>query len=187
APPGGTKRTLGTNPFAIGIPTLGYPFVFDIGTAAISFGELAVARAAGLPIPEGVAVDETGEVSTDPAAIMHGGALLAFGGHKGLGLAMAVELLNGVLAGADAVGVGPEDSWGHTFIGISLDSLGDANELRARAQEMVDRIATTPTKSGSEVRIPGSRSLAARDAALERGTIEVEEATLEQLRALVSG
>lgn len=186
APPGGVQRTFGTNPFSIGIPTLGLPFIFDIGTAAISFGELAVARTAGKPIPEGVGVDATGEVSTDPAAVMDGGALLAFGGHKGLGLSMAVELLNGVLAGADAVGVKPDDSWGHTFMAISLESLGDATDLRGRAQEIVDRIASTPTKPGSEVRIPGHRSLTARDAALERGTVDVEEATLERLRALVS-
>ncbi|MFP5333307.1 MAG: Ldh family oxidoreductase [Acidimicrobiia bacterium] len=180
APPGGSQRTLGTNPIAIGVPTTGLPFVYDVGTAAISFGELAAARGGGLPIPSGVAVDRTGATTTDPAAVMDGGALMAFGGHKGFGLAMAVELLNGVLAGATAVGVTPEDPWGHVFIGISLASLGDPAEMRVRAQEIVDQLAAT-----DGVRIPGHRSLATRDASLARGTVDVDAAALEELRVLV--
>jgi len=125
-------------------------------------------------------------VTTDPAAVIDGGALLAFGGHKGLGLSMAVELLNGALAGADAVGVTSDDSWGHTFMGISLASLGDPDEMRARGQAIVDRILATPTKPGAEMRIPGRRSLEARDAAVARGTVEVDDGAYEKLVGLVS-
>lgn len=100
APFGGTERRLGTNPLAVGVPAGGdAPFVLDFATAAVAEGKLRVARAAGEAVPEGLVIDATGRPSTDPQAFYDGGALLAFGGHKGYGLSLAIELLGGGLSG----------------------------------------------------------------------------------------
>jgi LDH2 family malate/lactate/ureidoglycolate dehydrogenase len=98
---------------------------------------------------------------------------------------MMVELLNGVLAGTGSLPIGARDDWSHIFVAISLASLGDPDQLRHKTQDMIDRIRAAETRDGSEVRIPGHRSLARRDAALARGTVDVDPNAFEQLKDLV--
>ncbi len=184
-PPGGLARTLGTNPMGIGIPADPYPFIIDMATSATTFGDIVEARDSGSNIAPGLAVDAGGQPTRDPSAVLDGGALLTFGGHKGLGLSMAVELLSGAIAGSDAGDVGVDDVWGHVFVAFSLGMIGDPDQVRARAQEVIDRIVATPTVDGVPPRIPGHRSLVARDRALASGVVEVDEASLAELVDLV--
>lgn len=185
SPPGGIGRSLGTNPLSIGIPAGRYPFIVDMATSAITFGDVVEARSDGTEMPPGVAVDPEGRPTVDPTAVLDGGALLTFGGHKGLGLSLAIELLSGAIAGADAVGVGPDDVWGHVFVAFSLSMIGDPGEIRERSQEILDRFTSTPTSDGTPPRVPGHRSLMARDEALARGTVDVDQASFEELLGLV--
>ncbi len=184
-PPGGRARMLGTNPFSVGIPAEPLPFVMDIGTSAITFGDVLEADAAGVLLPPDVAVDHHGDPTRQPREVLDGGSLLTFGGHKGLGLAMAIEVMAGALAGAAAAPVGPDDVWGHVFVAFSTAMLGDPDAIRAEASGILDRLRATPMDSEAEVRIPGERSLSTRDAAIERGHVEVDEASLDELLHLV--
>ena len=184
-PPGGQARMLGTNPFSIGIPAEPHPFVIDIGTSAITFGDILEADAAGETLPPSVAVDHEGNPTQQPGEVLNGGSLLTFGGHKGLGLAMAVEVMAGALAGSAAAPVGPDDVWGHVFVAFSTGLIGDPAAIQAEASAILDRLRATPMTSNREVRIPGERSLSNRDAALKRGVVEVDEASLHELMDLV--
>lgn len=185
APPKGMERLLGTNPLAVGIPAVGHPFVLDMATAAITGGEVVSSARIGVALPDGVAVDRQGEATNDPQAVLDGGALMAFGGHKGLGLSMMVQLLSGVFGASSALPISVDDNWSHFFMAISLESFGDPDELQLTAQELIDRIGSTTTRDGSKVRIPGHRSLAMRDAALAKGTVEIDPHTLHQLRGFL--
>lgn len=97
-PHGGAEPVLGTNPIAIGLPT-DPPFNLDMSTSAIARGSINKAAEQGEEIPEGVALDARGEPTTDPEAALDG-TILPFGGPKGSGLAIAVEVLAGGLVGA---------------------------------------------------------------------------------------
>lgn len=177
APPGGSERVLGTNPFAFGIPAVERPFVLDMATSAIAGGEVMTARAEGMSLPEGVAVDSSGTPTTDPSAVLKGGALLPFGGHKGLGLSLMIEILNTALTGAE----GDPVDWGHLLVAFSLSILGDEAEIRKRAEADMQRLQS------AGARIPGQRSLANRDLALQRGWVEVDDVALGRLTALAEG
>src|SRR5579859_1156410 len=99
APFGGAARALGTNPISIGIPGGDQPdLLVDFATTSIAEGKVQVARAKGVPLPPGCIIDKNGNPSTNPADLYDGGMLLPFGGHKGYGLAMVVELLGSALA-----------------------------------------------------------------------------------------
>jgi LDH2 family malate/lactate/ureidoglycolate dehydrogenase len=185
APHNASERLLGTNPLAIGIPAIGHPFIADFATSAITGGELIGAVNSGATIPEGVAVDGAGRPTTDPKAVLEEGALLTFGGHKGLALSMTVQLLTGVLGGSSALPLAADGDWSHVFIAISLASLGDPREMQQISQDLIDRIRAASTHDGSEVRIPGHRSLARRDAALAAGTVQVDAATFERMTDLL--
>ena len=84
------------------------------------FGAIT-SKANGTQLPEGVAVDTEGQPTTDPAAALNG-AFLTFGGHKGSGLSLIVELLGGVLPGGTPPG-GPvskkqSENWANTIIAL---------------------------------------------------------------------
>lgn len=99
AMPGASGPMLGNNPFAIAAPrTNGPPIVVDMACSVAARGNILLAARAGEPIPEGWAVDEGGNPTTDATAALKG-SLLPFAGHKGLGVSIIVELLAGSLSG----------------------------------------------------------------------------------------
>src|SRR6201992_3395766 len=100
APLRGAGRALGTNPFAWAAPGgPDGPLVVDFSTAGVAEGKLKLAAADGHPVAEGLIVDATGHPSTNADDFSAGGALLPFGGHKGSGLSVMIELLGGLLTG----------------------------------------------------------------------------------------
>ncbi|HHQ6059102.1 TPA: Ldh family oxidoreductase [Salmonella enterica] len=95
----GAERFLGTNPIAFGFPVKdSHPMIVDMATSAIAFGKILHAKETGKPIGHGLALDKEGHITTDPHKIEN---LLPFGGHKGSGIALAIDALTGVLMGAN--------------------------------------------------------------------------------------
>lgn len=72
---GGRERTLGTNPFAAGIPKSGKPIVIDFATASVAEGKLRVARSQKEQIKVGLILDKHGNSSTNPHDFYEGGVL----------------------------------------------------------------------------------------------------------------
>jgi delta1-piperideine-2-carboxylate reductase len=60
-----------------------------------------IAARKGERLAPGMGVDSLGQPTTDPKAVLEGGALLPFGGHKGSALSMMVELLAAALTGGN--------------------------------------------------------------------------------------
>ena len=107
APFGGADGRYGTNPCCIGVPLAGRdPFILDFATSRVAQGKMRVAHNEGRQVAPGTLIDELGRPTTNPAVVVvpqgNGlfGALLAFGEHKGYGLAVACELLGGALTGS---------------------------------------------------------------------------------------
>src|SRR5262249_59504187 len=73
----------------------------DYATTAIGGGKVMVAKDKGLPLPAGTVIDRDGRPSTDPDALLDGGGLLPFGGHKGYALAFFAHVLGQALTGGD--------------------------------------------------------------------------------------
>ena len=102
APTFAKERMLGTNPICIAIPAgKEWPFVLDMASSAAANGKLEIAQRLGKEIPSGWVQTQAGEASTNANELKNGGALLPLGGHKGYGLAAAVDILSGVLSGAN--------------------------------------------------------------------------------------
>ncbi len=96
---GANKPIIGNNPLAIAAPRPnGPPIVIDMACCVAARGNILLAARNKEPIPESWALNEQGQPTTDPDAALLG-SLLPFGGHKGMALAMMVEILAGSLAG----------------------------------------------------------------------------------------
>ena len=101
APYGGADARFGTNPFAAGIPLTGRePVILDFATSMLAQGKTRVAMNKGELVPPGCLLDDQGRPTREPRFGVNApfGALLAFGEHKGYGLALLCELLGGALA-----------------------------------------------------------------------------------------
>ncbi len=171
-PPGGRVPVFGTNPFGFATPVAGSsPLVFDFATSTMSNGDTRIAAREGRKVPQGTGIDRDGQPTTDPNAILDGGALLPFGGHKGLAMTLMVELLAAALTGGSfssevdySTHPGAETPRTGQLL-IAIDPSRGATRVYAdRARDLIDAVR----RSGAS-RLPSDRRYAARAQALEAG------------------
>lgn len=107
APFRGADARMITNPVCIAVPgTASTPAtLLDMATSRIAMGKVRVALNEGRQLADGMLIDSEGQPTRDPAVMFNEprGALLPFGEHKGYGLALACELLAGVLSGGGSI------------------------------------------------------------------------------------
>jgi LDH2 family malate/lactate/ureidoglycolate dehydrogenase len=173
APVGGSEGRFGTNPMCFGFPSDGVPLIWDIGVSEIIHAQVVMARRTGQPLPAGVAYDAGGRPTRDPAAAL-AGSFVNWGGHKGSGLGIVVQLL-GVLAGSPIL-PGDLQDFGFLVIGIRPDLFVDPQAFRASVSEYAAQIrATRRLDDGVPVRVPFERSAALRAERLASGSIDVAD------------
>lgn len=159
APYGGRERIFGTNPFAFaaaGGPDQP-PIVVDFATSAVAEGKLRVAWAKGETVAPGLIVDREGHPSQLPDDYYDGGALLPFGGHKGYGLGLMVEVLGGLLSGA-GISALPGYAGANGTLMIAINTARFLPDLTFRTQmgAFVQRISTSQPADGFDrVLLPG--------------------------------
>jgi len=184
APAGAKKPLFGTNPISFAWPRLGKtPVVYDMATASMAMGEVQVAKREGHKVPLGTGLTKDGKETTDPGQIADGGVLLPFGGYKGSGIAMMVELLAGALVGdnfsyetatKDNNDGGPP-SGGEFILAISPDKLSE-NDWNKHSDEFFDKM-----KSMNGVRLPGERRHKNR---LDKGPRKINEELVNKIKSL---
>lgn len=182
---------LGTNPFAVGVPGPdGRPLLLlDMATSAIAFGKARVARNKGVPVPEGVLIDETGRLTTDPTRYVdeRKGALLAFGGHKGSGLAILCEVLGGAVTGGTTIAPHFARRGGivNSMLSFILDvaALGGVDAVGREAAAVGDWVKASPAAPGfDEVLLPGEPEARARERRLREG-VPIDDKSLADILA----
>lgn len=189
APFGGSQRVMGTNPIAWAVPREegAHPVSFDVATAGVAEGKLRVARAKGLPVPEGNLVDREGRPSTDPHDFYAGGALLPFGGHKGSGFSLLAQFLGRGLAGLDPSAFnGPRGVNGPVIIAIDVSRFAAPETFRAEIEAQCGVVSASQPRDGvASVQLPGEPELATREERLREG-VPVPDATWQELRDLAA-
>lgn len=156
APWGGRKAFFGTNPIAIAVPAgQEKPFVLDMATSVVARGAIILAAKKGETIPNTWGLNKDGEPTTS-AKEANEGALLPLGGHKGFGLAMAIEVLTATLAGGP---FGPHvgelynnptktQAVGHFFGAIRIDRFRPVAEFKAEMDAMIQEVKAAPLAKG---------------------------------------
>jgi LDH2 family malate/lactate/ureidoglycolate dehydrogenase len=172
-PWGGRKAMIGTNPIAIGVPADPHPMVLDMATGLVSMGKIHDHANRGAPIPEGWALDENGDPTTDAVAAKKG-AIAPFGGPKGYALGIAFEVLVASLA---LSGIGTHVKG--TLDSVEVSNKGDlfiviAPQHAAAAKAIVtayldDIRNAAPADPGHPVMAPGDRARLTREKSLKDG------------------
>lgn len=163
-PWGGREAFLGASPFAAGVPAKNAsPYLLDMAMSVIARGKVRLAALNGEEIPQGLALDRTGNPTTNAKAAFEG-VFLPFGGAKGSAFAMLMDLLSGVLTGANYGGDvkslyfdhSEPQNVGHLFIAIRPDLFVTQDEFGKRMDTFIDRAKSQPRAAGfDEILIPG--------------------------------
>jgi LDH2 family malate/lactate/ureidoglycolate dehydrogenase len=188
-PWGGQLAMIGTNPLAIGVPAEPHPLILDMATGQVSMGQILNYLQRGAELEPGWAVNSDGVPTTDPLAASQG-AITPFGGAKGYGLGLALEVLVASLTssglGRNVRGTLDVDqvcNKGDVFICINPAVIAD--DASAAVTSYLHAVRLTPRQPGSGgVRIPGQRAAAERARRIAEG-IELTEATWHEALALL--
>ena len=167
---GGGHPVTGTNAMAFACPRTGAPpLVWDQSSSVLSQGDVLLAAAEGREVPVGVGCDAEGRPTTSPAAILNGGALLPFGGHKGASLAVMVEILAAALTGAPfgfedrSPGTTATTSLGGQFL-LLIDPARANREFSNRVSVLIGAL-----HEAGATRLPGERRHEFRKLSLAEG------------------
>jgi hydroxycarboxylate dehydrogenase B len=190
APYGGADAAFSTNPFCASIPGIdGKPAaLLDMATSIIAQGKARVAHNKGVKVPDGSVLDAEGRLTDDPGVMFADprGALVAFGDHKGSGLAIMCELLGAALLGGEtAQPENPRDGRIiNNMLSIIIDpsATGDLDRFRDEVAKLATHVTSSRLREGSDaVLMPGQPEEIARAARADG--FEVDPNTIEELRA----
>ncbi|GGM00563.1 Ldh family oxidoreductase [Pseudomonas asuensis] len=202
-PTHGRQCMFGTNPIAFAAPAdKEKAFVLDMSTTAVTRGKLEVYARQETPLPTGWAAAPDGGDAHDAPSLLEsmnnyaggglhplGGAGTEFGGHKGYGLAVMVDILCGALAG-HGFGKHLHDTpgstgrVGHFFAAFRIDLFRPADEFReAMDQLLSDLRMSEPAAGHDQVWYAGLKEIQAQETAARHG-VPVEIGVIESLQGL---
>lgn len=184
APFGGIESKLGTNPLAIAFPTQKMPFVLDMATSKKAMGEVRLARYFQEELKEDFALDKNGKATKDPEKVK---SLLPFGGYKGYGLAIAIEVLAGTLVRAKmGKSIVEKTDRGYVFMVINPEIFVNIETFKSEVSELLKDIKRSRKEKGvKEILIPGERAQRRFQKAMRTGVFEVESKVVEDIRKLL--
>lgn len=195
---GGASKAIGNNPFAYAVPAGKHgTVIYDIAMSVGSDMKLHAMRKSGMKvIPEGWIVDKEGKPTTNLDDFFDGGMLTPFGGYKGYGLAMMVEMLAGALPAAGTPLTnkpwnkeprGEEGgNTGHFIMAISLEHAGGKEAFIERSESLIDYFLSGPVAVGADkIYYPGEKEKYNKERCLATGEIEIQDSTLLEIDALL--
>jgi ureidoglycolate dehydrogenase (NAD+) len=184
---GGKSKGIGNNPFSYAFPTKRHGFLcFDAACSTMAGGKKFEYQRLKKQLPEGCFCDENGKPTTDP---FKAEILLPFGGYKGYGLAVVVEMLSSILAGGkfgSQMGsqYGKLDSSNHSahyFMAIKIEAFRPLSDFFESTDGLVDYLHGLPKADGVEyIYVPGEIENASK-VQKERDGLEIHVDVLDSL------
>ncbi len=188
---GSSVPLLGNNPLAIAVPRgeKQDPLVLDIAMSQAALGKVGTHLREGKSVPHGWGLDSSGQPTTDPGAILSSRRFLPMGGHKGVGLALMMELLTGALGGEllshevarlDTTALDPNAT--KLFLALQIEAFVERQRFNRKVDEFLGYLREA-TEPGMEITFPSDRSWQTRDRYLVEG-IPIHREIMESLRAI---
>ena len=196
APTFSRQKRIGSNAICVAVPTSGKGFVLDMATSVAPSGKLEVAKRLHEKVPLNWGIDPKGDTTDDPDSIFKG-ALLPLGGlgeilggHKGYGLGVVVEILSGMLTGAnwgitvgETQGPGPANV-GHFFGAINPEAFMRLSEFKFRMEQLIISLKSAEKLAGAEeIYVAGEKS-AYTEEIREKIGVALDHETIKMLKSL---
>jgi delta1-piperideine-2-carboxylate reductase len=143
------------------------------------FAQVKLADKLGVPLPEGSAYDSSGNPTTNPLEVLQG-AMTVWGGAKGSGLAMMVQLL-GIAAGSSEPTPFMSD-FGFLVLAFDPSVISSMDRVKAETDKFCESVRSAKRlHEANPVRMPFDRSCESRNAARANNWFLVEEEVQRQL------
>ncbi len=184
-PYGGAERLFNQSPLGIAIPAgEESPFILDISMSVCAGGKIKHALAKGEKMPEGYILDKDGNPTTDPEDFVKGGSGLPLGGpvaYKGYGLAMAVDIITGILSGRGPAFEKTDKGQGIFQMAIKIDLFQPIDKFKADVDRLIRAVRNSRKAPGyKEILIPGEPEFRSEKEKLTTG-IKVPEKTWNKI------
>ena len=199
----GRQAMIGSNPIAVAVPADPYPFLFDSSTTVVTRGKLEMYNKMGKPLPDGWALNQNGEPSSDAPDVLasivskSGGGIMPLGGstevlgsHKGYGYGMIAELFSSILS----QGVTSDhcctfdDKTGicHGFAAINPAMFGNPDDIKQHFSNYLESLRNSPKAEGAQqIYTHGEKEVMAQEDRRKNG-IPVNDGTMIELLDLCS-
>lgn len=165
APTGGKEGRLGNNPIAVAVPAGNHPpLILDIATGSVAWGKIFLAQQEGRKIPTSWALDKHGNPTDDPNVAADHGLIQPFGGYKGYGLSLFIDILTGVLCGGGFSThikslyqkIDSPSEVAQSFGAIRIESFIPLAQFKRRVDEIIGLMHSCPPAPGAErIYVPG--------------------------------
>ncbi|OGB60258.1 MAG: malate dehydrogenase [Caldithrix sp. RBG_13_44_9] len=202
----GKNALMGTNPIAVAAPTKkNKPWVMDFATSTVPRGKIEVYNRLNKKMPLGWATDEKGNVTDDAVRVernlkdLLGGGLLplggageTYGGHKGYGLTVMIDMFCAILSGSN---YGPNvvskkegkivpPRVGHMFMVIDPEYFIGINEFRTNMDNYIDELKNSEKAEGEgRIYVHGEKEFEMQERREKEGC-PLDDKTVEKLLAL---
>ena len=202
----GKNALMGTNPIAVAAPTKkNRPWVMDFATSTVPRGKIEVYNRLNKKMPLGWATDENGNVTDDAVRVernlkdLLGGGLLplggageTYGGHKGYGLTVMIDMFCAILSGSN---YGPHvvskkdgkivyPKVGHSFMVIDPEYFAGINEFKKSMDHYIDELKNSAKAEGeSRIYVHGEKEFEMQEHREKTGC-PLDDKTVEKLLSL---
>ena len=191
APYGAVKSYIGTNPFSIAFPSgEKYPIVLDMATSVIARGKILLNPNKIKTLEKGIGLDKNGNPTTEAEEIT---TLLTFGGPKGSGIGIAIDILCSILTNSP---FGPhvnnsgkhetDEILSHLVGAIDISFFTELNSFKKNIDQMISEIKCLPSsKNVEEIFLPGEIEARVKEERIKNG-IPIEGELFNVLQGLES-
>lgn len=191
APWGGIDGVVGTNPWAMAVPSGdasdAMPIILDMALTTAGKGMMRWLLRDGKKMPTNWAITPDGRTTDDPGAGMDG-TLLPMGEYKGYGLSLITDVLTGVLGGG-GYGITPysdpaTQEVAHQFIAYDIDWFIDRQQFYANLNDLIRMVKGSRLRPGvREILVPGELEWRRQQEKLRTG-VPLDPEVYDDLRRL---
>lgn len=197
---------LGTNPIAITIPAEPHPFHMDFATSIMTCGKMEVYAKIGHKLEPGMLIDEQGKISQDPNDFIRiranktnpeyhekteggimpmGGAGMLYGGHKGYGFSMMVDIMSAIMSlghvSKEVRVTKKDEKCCHFFSAIDIARFGDKNAIIEKLSKYMQSMRDADRAEGQDrVYVHGDKEADAEKDVLAHG-VAINKKTYEDI------
>lgn len=179
------KGVVGTNPLSISVPYKNTPLVYDAAFSKAPVNMMWLYRLLGQELPDETFLGEKGEYTNDPFRSRYADV---FGGSKGSGLAIMLQMLSGPLMGVKSHNSFKEP-YENAFFFQAIDPtfFQPMSEFEEQVEDFICFAKQAPLREGyDELHLPGEKSRYNLDKAIKKGKIRVHAGVVGWLEFLGS-
>ena len=183
---GAVDSRLGNNPLVLGLPYKNEGIVLDMAMSQFSYGAMELALLKGESLRVAGGYDKSGQLSTDPAAILESRRPLPVGFWKGAGLSLLLDILATILSSGFSVHEiakkATESGLSQVFIAIDISKL-DGSAISKALDNIINDYHQSIPEAKKAITFPGERVLQTRKNNLANG-IQVLQKVWNEIGAL---